>query len=222
MDELQVWIPAQAASTRVLNKNFRPFYKNNSLLDIKVSQLIKAGVQPRQIYISTDCEDITILNKYEKVNIIKRNTSLLGNSILQTDLFKHFFQNTPESEFVMWVQVTDPLFSNFRIFLNKLVDLRGKNKTLVLATKLQKHAFFNNLPLNFQFGDWHAVSQDIEPIIIPRWSVFLHVRTELEKLMYHFGRRNEFIAVDDPYVDIDTMQDFELAKAIYGVINDVK
>ena len=215
MDNLQVWIPAQAASTRVRNKNFRPFCSGKSLLEIKLEQLISAGILPQNIYVSTDTSQISIIADKYKINVIDRNINLLGNNILQSNLFKHFFNNTPDSKYVMWVQVTDPLFSNFELFVNRLIKDKIIKQTLVLATKLKKHAFFNGMPLNFQFGDWHSVSQNLTPLIIPRWSVFLHMRSELEKIMYHFGIKNEFILTNDPYIDIDTLKDFKLAQAVY-------
>ena len=186
MDELQIWIPAQGASTRVENKNFRPFSGGKSLLEIKIEQLLACNISSKSIYVSTETNIIFPIAEKYNVNVILRGDELLGNRILQRNLFEHFFENTPTSKFVMWVQVTDPLFDAFSQFVDKMGRSEDKS-TLVLATKLHKHVFYNNMPLNFQFGDWHAVSQDIEPIIFPRWSTFLHWRSELSKVMYHFG-----------------------------------
>lgn len=214
MDELQVWIPAQDASTRVKHKNFRTFSDDKSLLEIKIEQLLSSNIPCRSIFVSSETDKVIPIAEKYNINVIRRGVELLGNEILQRDLFGHFFENTPSSKFVMWVQVTDPLFGEFCQFLDKMGST-NKKSTLVLATKLQKHVFYNNMPLNFQFGDWHQVSQNIEPIIVPRWSTFLHERIELSKVMYHFGYKNEFVLTDLPYIDIDTHADFKLAQNIY-------
>ena len=220
MTNLQVWIPAQGASTRVENKNFREFHNGQSLTEIKIRQLLESGIEANDIYVSSEVDDAEKLRGILGFHLIKREESLLGNSISQGDLFSHFFENTPESKFVMWVQVTDPLFSEFERFISRANDDFSQNTAIVLATSVQKHAFYKGDPLNFQFGAWHKVSQNIEPILFPRWSVFLHRRLSLKHTLYHFGLQNEFIETDDPYVDIDTLDDFELAKRFYRIKND--
>lgn len=54
MKNIKVVIPLKTNSERVLNKNLRPFYKEESLFDIKAKQLLK-------IFNPTDWMLLTIL-----------------------------------------------------------------------------------------------------------------------------------------------------------------
>jgi len=214
-NELQVWIPAQGASTRVKNKNTRKFHKDLSLLQIKIKQLSKA-LDSSQIVVSSESEEALNQAKDLGCSTILRGSLLTGNDIKQSDLFEHFFNNTKTSKYVLWCQVTDPLFNDFENFLKYPLE---PGKTRVLASELHKHAFFKGLPLNFQFGLWHKVTQDIEPLLIPRWSCFLHDYDTLKTLNYHFGIDNDFYLTDSPLVDIDTHYDFQNAQILFSQLN---
>ncbi|MFL2903795.1 MAG: cytidylyltransferase domain-containing protein [Limisphaerales bacterium] len=211
-DDLQVWIPAQGGSTRVKNKNTREFYDGSSLLQIKIQQLLEY-VEGKRVYVSSESEDAKCQAHELGCRTIKRESALVGNKIKQHDLFSHFFQNTEPSKYILWCQVTDPLFSNFSGFLRNPLK---KGKSRILVSELHKHVIYNNLPLNFQYGPWHKTTQDIEPIIVPRWSCFLHHYSSLKTLRYHFGEENEFYTTDDPLIDIDTLNDFKTAQILFS------
>lgn len=210
-NELQIWIPAQGASQRIPNKNFKPFYKDESLLEIAVKKLVKI-VEKENIFVSSDSIKAKKICKNLGINFIQRTNSLLGNKIKQKDLFNHFFDNTPKSKYVAWVQVTDPLFERFQEFLSYKPK---KDEVYSVATEYKKHAFFKGYPVNFNFGDWHPVTQEIEPIIIPRWSVFLGRRATFLNFKYHFGKYNKFFICNEEFIDIDYEEDFLLAQKSY-------
>ena len=211
LTETQIWIPAQGASQRIPDKNFRPFYKNQSLLEIAL-QKVKKIIKPENIFVSSDSSLAEEICQKLKINFISRDQSLLGNKIKQKDLFNHFLTNTPPSKYVGWVQVTDPLFDDYEDFLSYKPKT---DEVYILAADLKKHAFFRGFPINFNFGDWHPVTQEIEPIIIPRWSAFLALRKTFAKYSYHFGKKNSFFISNEEFVDIDYETDFIKAQALY-------
>jgi len=209
--DLQIWIPAQGASQRIPDKNFRPFHEGESLLEIAIRKLLKVTLGSN-LFVSSEsplaaaiCEDLG-------VNFIKRDGVLLGNKIKQKDLFDHFIDNTPESKYVGWIQVTDPLFFEYSEFFSYQPI---PDEVYVVATEIKKHAFFRGYPVNFNFGDWHPVTQDIEPIIVPRWSAFFAQRATFCRFKYHFGKYNNFYIANDEFVDIDYEGDFQLAQRLY-------
>ena len=217
--DIQIWIPAQGASQRIPEKNFRPFHNDESLLEIAVKKLLKT-ISPRNIYVSSDSSKANDICQDLGVNFISRSDSLLGNTIKQKDLFEHFIQHTPESKYVGWIQVTDPLFLDYEDFLSYEPQ---PDEVYIAASEVKKHAFFKGYPINFNFGDWHPVTQDIEPILIPRWSAFLARRETFARYKYHFGKYNKFFISNDEFVDIDYESDFKLAQQLYEarIINDI-
>jgi len=212
LKDLQVWIPAQGVSTRIKNKNTRPFCNGLSLLQIKINQILKV-VDGSKVIVSSDSEDALKQARDLGCQTVIRDSSLTGNSIRQKDLFEHFFENTEVSKYILWCQVTDPLFDDFSGFLSTPPNV---GQARVLVSELRKHAFYMDQPLNFQFGLWHKVTQDIEPVIIPRWSCFLHDYNSLKECKYHFGIDNDFYVTDNPLIDIDTHHDFENAKVLFS------
>ena len=209
--EFQFWIPAQSESTRVKLKNFRPFYGGKSLIEIKLQQICKHH-SGSSVYLSGD---IHLLKKFKKkfgVNILERPKNLNGNKIKQANLLRHFFENTPESRYVGWVQVTDPFWDDFGI-CNKL-NIPPKT-SIVVANELRKHVFYKDEPVNFCFGDWHKVTQDLNPIVVPRWSSFFHRRIDLKTTMYQFGIKIKWLLTEKPMIDIDTLNDFQLARLLF-------
>lgn len=215
MKNLQVWIPAQINSTRVKEKNIRPFSNKKSLLEIKILQ-IKESLPKTDIYISGNDNRVKSLCKRMGCRFIKRPTSLTGNKIQQKNLFEHFLKTTPTSKYVMWIQVTDPFFKDFKTLLKTMPKI---DESIVVCSEQKKHAFYKHEPINFNFGDWHTVTQDIEPIMIPRWSTFLMQRETIKKYKYHFALENKFFVTEEPLVDIDTMDDFRLAQQLYELRN---
>lgn len=210
--DIQIWIPAQGASERIPEKNLRPFHNDESLLEIALKKLFKT-INPSSIYVSSDSAKANDICQRLAVNFIARDNSLLGNTIKQKDLFYHFMQHTPESKYVGWIQVTDPLFFDYGDFLSYKPLA---HEVYILATEIKKHSFFKGYPINFNFGDWHPVTQEIEPIIVPRWSAFLARRETFVRYKYHFGKYNKFYISNDFFIDIDYEADFILAQRHYS------
>ena len=57
-------IPAKCNSSRVFDKNWREFYEGESLVEIKISQLIDSGLNSDDIHVF--CEDESKKNLIEK------------------------------------------------------------------------------------------------------------------------------------------------------------
>ena len=210
--ENQIWIPAQTSSQRITKKNIRPFHNQKSLLEIKIDQLCDT-VPAECIFVSSNGIEVEEICDRLGVNFILRPEELLGNAIMQKNLFEHFLRETPQSDSVGWIQVTDPLYDDFNELFSVVPQV---NEVRVVASELKKHVFFKGYPINFQFGDWHEVTQSIEPVLVPRWSGFYARRATFEKYKYHFGKVNTFIPTQKPFVDIDYPEDFELAQHLYG------
>lgn len=225
MRNVKVIIPLQLASTRVKNKNIRPFYQGKSLFDIKAIQLTKAGLSPKQIYVSSeDREDIVKnLCKQYGFYFLKRDKKLTGNAIKQGDLIGFILNQIPkDDDDILWVQVTNPLFDEFLFILNSWREIQSQGFDSIVAVKTIRHHLLNEsgIPLNFNFGNWHKVSQDLPKIYEILWSAFLLKREVIEQNKYHIGLKPYYMTFDDiATIDIDTEQDFELASLYYTLIN---
>lgn len=221
INEIKVVIPLQLASTRVKQKNIRPFYKDESLFDIKAKQLLQAGFSPEQVYVSSEADLVKGLCSNYGFNFLKRPDNLTGNSIKQPDLISNILSSLPkDKDDILWVQVTNPLFNGFGEIINHWPDVQSKGFDSIVAVKTLRHHIVNEkgIPLNFNFGYWHKVSQELPKFFEILWSAFLLKRSTIEKVNYHIGMNPYYMPFDDvTTIDIDTMEDFELASTVYAL-----
>ena len=216
---MKVLIPLQLCSTRVKLKNIRPFYGNKSLFDIKMEQLLKY-IKPEKIYISSESNSVIPLVEKYGANFLKRPINLTGNSVKQPDLIGEMLKHLPyDNEDIMWVQVTQPLFNEFGIMLDQWKTIKKFYDSMVAVKTVRHHIVSQaGIPINFNFGHWHKVSQELPPLYEILWSAFILKRYTIEQVKYHIGMNPYFIPFDDvTLVDIDTEEDFSLASEIYKI-----
>ena len=214
---MKILIPLQLCSTRVKLKNIRPFYEKKSLFDIKMEQLLK-HVRGESIYISSESDDVIPLVKKYGAYFLKRPAGLTGNAIKQPDLIGAILSQLPhDDEDIMWVQVTQPLFDAFGTMLDRWETVKKTHDSMVAVKTVRHHIVSQaGIPINFNFGHWHKVSQELPPLYEILWSAFILKRHTIETVKYHIGMDPYLIPFDDvTLVDIDTEEDFRLASEIY-------
>lgn len=221
MNNIKVVIPLQLASTRVKLKNIRPFIGDRSLFDVKAEQLIESGIKANQIYVSSESDQVKPLCDKYGFNFLKRPMSLTGNSIKQPDLIGCILSQLPkDTDDILWVQVTNPLFNGFSEMLDIWPKLKRDGFDSIVAVKTLRHHIVTEkgIPVNFNFGHWHRVSQDLPKLYEILWSAFLLDRETIEKVKYHIGMMPFYMPFDHiDTIDIDTMEDFDLASKVYAL-----
>lgn len=217
---MKVIIPLQTCSTRVKNKNIREFYKNQSLFDIKIKQLLESGIKESDIYVSSESNIVKDICLNKKVNFILRDKSLTGNEVRQPDLIGGILKEIPGNDDIMWVQVTNPLFNEFKEAISLWNKEKEKHDSLVAVKKFKGHLLDSEgNPKNYNFGHWHKVSQKLPSWYEVLWSCFILKRNTIEEVKYHIGVNPCLYISDSLTVDIDTPDDFYLASIIYGEKN---
>lgn len=214
---MKVLIPLQLCSTRVKLKNVRPFYGMKSLFDIKMEQLLKY-FDGKNIYISSESDDVIPLAKKYGANFLKRPSEFTGNTVKQPDLIGAILSQVPyDDEDIMWVQVTQPLFNGFSQMLARWASAKETHDSMVAVKTIRHHIVSQvGIPINFNFGHWHKVSQELPALYEILWSAFILKRHTIETVKYHIGMDPYLIPFDDvTLVDIDTEEDFRLAAEIY-------
>lgn len=223
---IKVVIPLQLASTRIKRKNVRPFYEGKSLFDIKAEQILETGFDANQIYVSSESDEVRELCSKYGFNFLKRPEYLTGNSIKQPDLIGNIISMLPkDDDDILWVQVTNPLFTGFKEIIDSWNDVKEKGFDSIIAVKTLRHHIVNEkgIPVNFNFGHWHRVSQDLPKFYEILWSAFLLQRSTIEKVKYHIGMNPYYMPFDKvTTIDIDEMEDFTLAALIYKMEKENK
>lgn len=214
--KLKAVILGKAGSVRVKKKNYRPFYKDKSLMDILIEKLLKV-MDKSDIYLS--CEDQsykTIADKWG-INFIHRDETYTLISTSNVDVVKNVCKDIPTDGDILWVTPVEPLFDEFEQII-KCWDTLDKQKydSLNVAYRQKRFMLDQNFnPIGFGFGHWHKYSQELPPIYQLSWSVCVLSRKCIDTVSYMIGSHPYWYITDAQTVDIDTEDDFELAQIIY-------
>ncbi len=215
MNNLKVVIPLKTNSERIPNKNLRPFVNNMSLFDIKAQQLLKT-FNANDIYVSSENPDVEKLVKQYGFNFHLRDIALTKSTVKENQLVENIVKSIPGEPDIMWCQVTQPLFNDFDKLINIYENLQPEYDSICVVNK-QRHHLIDKKgnPINFNFGYWHKISQNLPEIYQVSWAAFIMRREMLEEAWYQIGRSPYLFQTNKPLVDIDEVSDFEIAALLY-------
>ena len=210
-------IPAKSNSSRVPNKNFREFHSGKSLLEIKIQQCIESDIF-EEIYVSSDTlEAKSIAEKYG-VAFVERDSKYCKDETPWNEVLTAVLNQIPVDgeTFIAWSPLTSPLFRKY----SEAVEVLGNNErfdSLMTVTEL-KHYFLNSdkLPMNFQYGVWASYSQKTRPIYQMNCALWLAKKKSMIQNRFQIGDKPFYMetSITDG-IDIDTMEEFELAQYLY-------
>lgn len=211
-DKLGIYIPIKRYSSRVKYKNTKEFYSNQSLIDLKLQQLL-SFVDSKQIYLYIDDPWLESYAKRYNTNIVFfQSKSYLPS---QKDDITRF-------DFIMRCCVTLPFLSakTMRVGYDLLIKNQEKFDFLFTAEKVQAHIVQSNFsPLNFKFKFTdHPLSQNLEPFFILKSGMFLFKSAHLTAFHEHqkFSQLKPFIyeLTKIQAIDINEIADWEMAQII--------
>jgi CMP-N-acetylneuraminic acid synthetase len=216
---MKVVIPAKASSTRVVNKNWRPFYANKSLVEITIDKLRKAKVKAKDIFVSSeDARMLYEIRKSHKVNGLVRDPLMCENETLLTRVIRSLHKQigTP-NEFAL-VCCTSPTFDEYRDCLANWKLVKDRFDSYVVAYPSDTHRLLgqsNDLyPLGWSFGANHTNSQAQQSYSMP-FSFSILTKKSVEETGYFVGRKPYWHVSKSWHIDINTPEDFYDAQAIY-------
>tara|TARA_B100000287_G_C20658108_1_gene789215 strand:- start:1347 stop:1988 length:642 start_codon:yes stop_codon:yes gene_type:complete len=198
-------------SERFPGKHHKIFADNKNIVQIKTDQLLKSGVE--HVFISTN--DTNVQNT-DKVTYIKRDEKYCNNTLKYPLILKEIFDSIPVSENQDTVITFSccPLFSRY----DEMYDEYLKSNTNQIAVHPSTHFYLdvNKRPINFNFGMWHSVSQDIDPVyLFPYAGTMCKMKDLLEvyyviPINFNYFNINQFEAID-----IDYEEEFRVAQEVY-------
>ncbi len=212
---LKIVIPLKTNSERVPNKNLRPFVDGQSLFDVKARQLLQT-FSPDDVYCSSENPAVEPIVKQYGFNFHLRDIALTGKNTRENQLVKTIVDSIPGKPDIMWCQVTQPLFDDFQ-GLMQVYDNLDPAYDSIAVVKRQRHHLLDERgnPVNFNFGYWHKISQDLPQLYEVAWAAFIMRREMLEQAWYQIGRNPYLYETKKPLIDIDEVQDFEVASLLY-------
>jgi N-acylneuraminate cytidylyltransferase len=211
--DITIVIPCRAGSTRVKNKNFRPFSDSN-LLEIKVNQAKNLNLP---IIINSDSEIAKEIAKKHNVNFIKRPNYYASSECNNSEYYS-YLANSVSTEYIMILQPTSPLLKNETLIncYNKFSKNLTKYDSLMTVHYVKKHAWYNNNPINYTLENTPN-SQDLTPIVFPTFNIMICKIDSLLKTKNIITENCLFYQVEDnEVIEIDDQLEFDIAEFLYN------
>ena len=211
--KIKALIPVRSGSTRVLNKNTRPF-AGSTLLDIKIQQLLKVKSLDGIVVNSNSDEMLEIASKYQGVELVKRDDTFASNTVYMTDVFENMAQNFP-GDIIVYCAVTYPLLGSETIERVIAKYFEGNHDSIAPASRVKQFLFLDGKPLNFNPSRFPR-SQDLPNIVALNFGAAVIARDLMVKrkstvgmnpYLYELGETESF--------DIDTQFEFDIAEYLY-------
>ena len=212
-------IPVKHKSERVKNKNFRPFFDNLSLLEIKIRQLLSCKVFDK-IVISSNSIIAKKLSKKYGCKFVTRKDKYSNNVTSWSDVITNVVENANLNydDIVSWCHVTSPLFNEYKKAIKKFNISKKKGfDSLVAVNKFNGFLLNENLyPVNYNWGKWHNYSQNLPKYYNVNGALFISNVSTILDLNYLIGRKpDKYLCSDYTSIDIDNEIDFEIARIIF-------
>lgn len=209
-------IPCRAGSTRVINKNFRPF-AGSSLLEIKISQAKKLNIP---VVVNSDSEIAKELAEKNGLGFVQRPEYYASSKCNNSEYYE-YLGGSVTTEYIMILQPTAPLLKDdtlqkaFEDFSNNT----NKYDSLVTAQFAKKHAWYQGKPINYDLANTPN-SQDLDPIVLPTFNVMIAKTQSLIETRNAITSKCLFYEVsEEESIEIDNQLEFDIAEFMYNKFN---
>lgn len=207
-------IPVREGSSRIQDKNFRPFGGEPTLLHHKIKQ-VRASNCFKKIYVSSNSEKAKKISEECGVEYLPRDPVMCGSAPRWDEVVVSIMQTVPGDPHVAWTLVTGPMFGDYADAVDKYVSNLEKHDSLVGVKKIQEYLIDEaGRPLFFGFGQWHPYTNEIKPLYAVNDAIFIARKSDQINWRYWFGRKPYLYVMDSiSSIDINFPEDLELAEA---------
>ena len=214
MSRVVAVVPLKERSQRFPGKNFVALNEKPLYESILNSLSLVNEIEEIYIYSSSTKFKVPFQNKTKKIFHKTRVEDLDGDDVSINEVLRHFLNET-EAEIIVLAHATAPFISaeTISVCINRVTN--GLNDSALAAIELHKFAVFNGTALNFNRAEDLPPLQRIEPVIIEQGGLYVFRKSDFLVTNSRVGV-NPYFAYLNLFesIDIDTLEDFELAKAM--------
>ena len=214
MSRVVAVVPLKERSQRFPGKNFAVLNEKPLYESILNSLSLVNEIEEIYIYSSSTKFKVPFQNKTKKIFHKTRVEDLDGDDVSINEVLRHFLNET-EAEIIVLAHATAPFISaeTISVCINRVTN--GLNDSALAAIELHKFAVFNGAALNFNRDEDLPPLQRIEPVIIEQGGLYVFRKSDFLVTNSRVGVNPYFAYVNlFESIDIDTPEDFELAKAM--------
>jgi N-acylneuraminate cytidylyltransferase len=210
-------IPVRKNSIRLKNKNFLPFYKKKSLLEIKIKQLKNLKLIDK-IVVSSDSLEAKRIAKKNKVHFHARKKYYASSACSGGNFFKNLAESI-EGEYLVYCPCTSPVIKRktYKLFFKRFFKYKNKYDSLNTVGELKTFIWKNQKPLNYSLTN-APNSQDLpNNYNYLTFGINIIEKKKMIKFKNIVGKKPYFIHLEKfETIDINDEVDFKLAQMIYN------
>ena len=210
-------IPAKGTSTRVPNKNLRPF-AGTTLVGHKIDTL-KACQLVDEVVVGSDDDRILAEAKSHGASVRRRDLRYCDESLPLQHRLHHLIAMV-EADVILWAHCTNPLVGAYQYdtALRVFKGLDDRHDSLCSVTPERRHAWLDGKPINFDpWSPTHQLAADLPPVLHQNGAIFIQPREQMLDNRYLYGRKPYLFELDEYHgLDIDTEYDLWLASTLYA------
>jgi N-acylneuraminate cytidylyltransferase len=199
----------------VPNKNFKNFYRSQSLLELKI-EFLKDIQLIDDIVVNTDSNMAIELANKMGVSHYRREDYYASSECSQSDFFKNLAETT-DTDIIIHTPCTSPLI-NKKSIVDAINNFEVSGNDSCNSVGLVKEYLWNNgRPLNYIVEEGKVPnSQDLPDVLKLTFGFGIIHRNRMIERKNIVGKNPLFYIVDQiEETDIDTDLDFELAKYLF-------
>ena len=210
--DVALFIPVKKYSTRVENKNFKPFYKTSNLLEIKLRQALRL-FSSESVIVTTDSEEALQIADHFGV----RSQFIPALSHFEWNESVKALASECHKPFLCIYRATTPFLDEHSLnhFLDHFFSDDDSDSALTVL-KIQERLFNSKFrPLNFSIGAGHLDSQDTPPIYKEVCGISIISKELATSYAYHYGKKPKLVMVDQLHgIDINTEEEWQMAQVL--------
>ena len=212
--KIKALVAVRSGSTRVLNKNMRPFAGKN-LLQIKIEQLLRIPELDGVVINSNDDEMLKLAASFG-CETVKRDQYYASNSVSMSEVYRNMAEQM-DTDVIVYANATNPLLEDLTIStaISVFVENDGRYDSLNSAHLIKEFLFKENLPINYDLRN-QPRSQDLPDIAALNFAVNILYRDTMIECKNVVGIKPKIFLIDEvEATDIDNPLDFEFAEFVY-------
>ena len=207
-------IAVRSGSTRVKNKNLRPF-ANTNLLALKIKQLQDVPELDGVVVNSNDPEMLEVA-KSMGCETVKRDPYYASNTVCMSDVYENMASNI-DTDYIVYANCTNPLLKTETISeaIRVFKSVSGKYDSLNSAHLIKEFLFNNGVPVNYDLAH-QPRSQDLPDLYALNFAINIISKKDMIECKNVVGKHPYIFGTDEVEgTDIDNPIDFDFAEFVY-------
>ena len=210
-------IVARKDSVRIKSKSML-LLNGETLIERKIRQLKQSKYIDR-IILGSNSQQMLLCAKNAGAEIVKRPDFYCDEKVASAnDMIRNMMQLIDKTDVIVWAHCTNPLIQG-NIYDEAIQSYYNNDcDSLLSVVKLQQHLWNTDkkTPLNYNpYAKKHVCACNLPPYYMQDGGIFIQDYKQMKENSYFFGKNPFLFQIQKKYfLDINTMQDYLIAKAI--------